>query len=370
MIATVFPVNVSTLRQRATSVRESRFLTAMFTREQYELIDFGDGRRLERMGELVLDRPCPSAREFRRGYQNAWRDADVRFVEHHVKERIKDSNPSLGTRGVWEPLTSVGARFFTRQDDLPHEQRLATMSSRPWILPFSDKFVFELKGSPFGHVGVFPEQSENWTRIDELCREGEKQTSRPLRILNLFGYTGGSALAAAAAGAEVTHLDAAKNIVAQAKRNAIASFGTDDNDGPDVSEERLSRRGTIRWIVDDAVKFVKREERRGAEYHGVILDPPSYGHGARGEVWRLSRDLEPLLERCVNLLSVDFNFTLLTGHTPGFEYPTLARILRQAYCKRFNQEGRTRYLVKPLGITARSGAILPAGDMALATFRK
>ena len=342
----------------------------MFTREQYELIDFGDGRRLERMGTLILDRPCPSAKEVRRCCQNEWRDADVRFEERPLKERVKESNVSLGTRGVWKPLTSTGARYFTRRDDLPQEDRSTTASSRPWFLPFSDKFVFELKGSPFGHVGVFPEQSENWVRIDKLCREGEERTGRPLRILNLFGYTGGSALAAAAAKAEVTHLDAARNIVAQAKRNAVASFGIDDNDGSEVDGERSTKRGTIRWIVDDAVKFVKREERRGAEYHGIILDPPSYGHGARGEVWRLSRDLTPLLERCVNLLNADYNFILLTGHTPGFEYPTLGRILRQAYCRRFAQEGQTRYLKKPLGITSRSGAILPAGDMALATFRR
>ena len=342
----------------------------MFTREQYELIDFGNGRRLERMGALVLDRPCPSAKDFRRVFQNLWRNADVRFLEHPIKERVSDACRAIGTRGIWEPLTPIGERYFVPQnnDDLSHGQLQETTSSRSWFLPFSDKFVLELKGSPFGHVGVFPEQSENWDRIDELCREGERRIGRPLRILNLFGYTGGSALAAAAANAEVTHLDAARNIVAQAKRNAVASFGMDDN-SDDVVEERLGGYGTIRWIVDDAVKFVKREEKRGSKYHGVILDPPSYGHGARGEVWRFSRDLEPLLERCVNLLNDDFNFILLTGHTPGFEYPRLGRILRQAYSTRFNHDARTRYLVKPLGITSRGGAVLPAGDMALATFR-
>lgn len=344
----------------------------MFTREQYELIDFGEGRRLERMGALVLDRPCPSVEGKRRAEPALWKKADVRFIEQKRTQRSKDSNSALGFRGVWEPLTSLGAAYFAQRDDADPLKGIQAekLSSRPWQLAFSDKFVFELKGSPFSHVGVFPEQAENWDRIYELCQEGFKQTGVPVRVLNLFGYTGGVALAAASAGAEATHLDAARNIVTQAKRNADVSFGeySSNADGGRTASGRTV--GPIRWIVDDAVKYVKREIKRESIYNGVVLDPPSYGHGARGEVWRLSRDLEPLVKRCVELLDGSFNFVLLTGHTPGFGHAVLGRILRQAYCDRFGKDVKAQFLTKPLGITSRSGAILPAGDMALAVLKR
>ncbi len=344
----------------------------MFTREQYELIDFGDGRKLERMGELVLDRPCPTVNGIRPAYSDLWRSADVYFFERRFTGKKGTSSAALGVRGMWRPLSAAGARFFAPRevDSLSQKLQPEESISRSWMLPFSEKFVFELKGSPFGHVGVFPEQAENWDLIEELCREGENRLGSPLRVLNLFGYTGGSALAAAFAHADVTHLDAAGNVVAQAKRNASLSFGTDRVDGDSCGDNCEKKHGAIRWITDDAVKFVKREERRKAGYHGIILDPPSYGHGARGEVWRLSRDLEPLLERCVNLLNSDFNFTLLTGHTPNFGYQKLGQMLRQAYSRRFGSGTQARFLAKPLGIRSRNGAILPAGDMALAVFRK
>lgn len=339
----------------------------MFTSDQYELIDFGNGRRLERMGVLVLDRPCPAVKGIRQSNPNLWKGADVRFLERRTPMRGDGASDSLGTRGVWRPMTSVGSRYFVPKDKHDSSQNKGDyeLLSRSWTLPFSDKFVFELKGSPFGHVGVFPEQAENWIRIEELCRTGNRLLEHPIRVLNLFGYTGGSALAAAFAKADVTHLDAARNVVAQAKRNAAASFSWNGNNVKDCDDDQTNRWGTIRWIVDDAVKFVKREEKRGSIYHGIILDPPSYGHGARGEVWRFARDIEPLLERCMNLLSVDYNFILLSCHTPNFKYPTLGKILHQAYRKRFDDSYKTTLLTKSLGITSCSGAVLPAGDMAL-----
>ena len=394
----------------------------MFSEQEYVLVDFGAGRRLERFGPLLLDRLCPVAEGIRRGAPALWSRADARFVpqktdspspaRQNQRNRQSRQNPpktasnALGFRGVWEPLTELGRHYFNAETvaDASQGQRAETLSSQPWTINHSGRFVFELKGSPFGHLGVFPEQAENWDRIDELCQKIANQTGRPARVLNLFGYTGGSALAAAAAGAETTHLDAARNIVAQARRNAALSFPTPnadadadaeaetpfenavesaDNQGAkqnsteskaskpfDSQESRSSDAtrptpGSLRWIVDDAVKFVKRELKRGVVYDGVILDPPTYGHGARGEVWRLSRDLPPLLERCVELLSETTAFVMLTCHTPGFEAPTLDRLLRSTFRARFGSETGFRRLAKPLGIESQKNGTLPAGDLAL-----
>ncbi len=389
----------------------------MFSEQEYVLVDFGAGRRLERFGPLLLDRLCPVAEGVRRGAPALWSRADARFVpqksdspsnnrqnQQNRQNRSKNASNALGFRGVWEPLTELGRQYFNAETvaDASQGQRAETLSSQPWTINHAGRFVFELKGSPFGHLGVFPEQAENWDRIDELCLKITDQTGRPARVLNLFGYTGGSALAAAAAGAETTHLDAARNIVAQARRNAALSFPTPnadvdaeaetpfensaksaDNQGAkqnsteskaskpfDSPESRSSDAtrptpGSLRWIVDDAVKFVKRELKRGVVYDGVILDPPTYGHGARGEVWRLSRDLPPLLERCVELLSETTAFVMLTCHTPGFEAPTLDRLLRSTFRARFGSETGFRRLAKPLGIESQKNGTLPAGDLAL-----
>ncbi len=367
----------------------------MFSPQEYVLFDFGAGRRLERFGPLILDRPCPAADGFRRAAPALWSQADARFVpqksDSSSKNRSKNASNALGFRGVWEPLTELGRRYFNAEAvaDASQGQRAETLSSRPWTIAHAGRFVFELKGSPFGHLGVFPEQAENWDRIDELSQEIARQNGRPARVLNLFGYTGGSALAAASAGAETTHLDAARNIVAQARRNAALSFPTQetpfenaqksaDNQKPEqVSEDSKALKplnsadstrptpGSTRWIVDDAVKFVKRELKRGVVYDGIILDPPTYGHGARGEVWRLSRDLPPLLERCVELLAETTAFVMLTCHTPGFEAPTLDRLLRSTFRARFGSETGFRRLAKPLGIASQKNGTLPAGDLAL-----
>lgn len=380
----------------------------MFSEQEYVLVDFGAGRRLERFGPLLLDRLCPVAEGIRRGAPALWSQADARFVpqkpdlpplgpknRQNQQNRSKNASNALGFRGVWEPLTELGRQYFNAETvaDASQGQRAETLSSQPWTINCAGRFVFELKGSPFGHLGVFPEQAENWDRIDDLCQKIANQTGRPARVLNLFGYTGGSALAAAAAGAETTHLDAARNIVAQARRNAALSFPTPNVDADAEAETPVERDdnredrqnstppqavkplnspdatrptpGSLRWIVDDAVKFVKRELKRGVVYDGIILDPPTYGHGARGEVWRLSRDLPPLLERCVELLSETTAFVMLTCHTPGFEAPTLDRLLRSTFRARFGSETGFRRLAKPLGIESQKNGTLPAGDLAL-----
>lgn len=255
--------------------------------DDYQLLDFGNGRRLERFGPMTLDRPCPAAEAFEPADPVAWTRADARFEGREAEQ------------GQW-----------TCRLELPDRWTVAYGPVR-----------FELKRTEFGHLGLFPEQAENWDWIVRMLPSpGHRpQVGRargvPLKILNLFAYTGGSTLAAAAAGAEVTHVDAAKNIVAWARRNAELSGLSD---------------APIRWIAEDAVKFVKRELKRGNRYDAVILDPPSYGHGPRGEVWRLSKHLPRLLSLCAELTAGHPKFMLLTCHTPGYDARQLIELMEAA----------------------------------------
>lgn len=277
----------------------------MTSPKKYQLLDFGDGRRLERFGPLVLDRPSPGeAEEARKAQPDLWPQADARF------ERL-DAN-----QGQW----------YCRRE-LPERWTVAHGS-----------LVFELKRTEFGHLGLFPEQAVNWSWLAGRIASG----ARPMRVLNLFAYTGGSTLAAAAAGAEVTHVDAARNVVAWARHNAA-----------------LSGLGgcPIRWIAEDAMKFVRRELKRGSRYEGVILDPPSYGHGLRGEVWRLSKHLPKLLEMCRDLSAGGRQFVLLSCHTPGFGPARLESLLGETMDD--GQPGRAS--AEPLFLTAATGRPLPSG---------
>jgi len=288
----------------------------MFTPDQYQLLDFGDGRRLERFGGVTLDRPCPAAEQIARADPAAWPQADARF------------DRSDSERGQW-----------TCRRDLPERWTIA-----------GGPLVLELKRTQFGHLGVFPEQADNWQWIAEQVRLAGQ--SRPaggprLRLLNLFAYSGGSTLAATAAGAEVVHVDAARNIIAWARRNAALSRLAD---------------APIHWIVDDAMKFVKRELRRGSLYDAVILDPPSYGHGARGEVWRLSRDLPRLLALCHGLTAGRLRFILLTCHTPDFEPSRLAGMMAEVLGPAPADRRRSPEAAS-LSLLSASGRTLPSGSM-------
>jgi 23S rRNA (cytosine1962-C5)-methyltransferase len=188
---------------------------------------------------------------------------------------------------------------------------------------------------------VFPEQAANWDWIARQIRPAEA----PVRLLNLFGYTGGSTLAAASCGAEVVHVDAARNMVAWARQNA----------------ERSGMAGLpVRWIAEDAVKFVKRELKRGSRYEAVILDPPSYGHGPRGEVWRLSKHLGRLLAMCGELTATSRRFILLTCHTPGFEADKLKALLADALGP--TEEGHVT--ASQLTIRTPDGRPMPSGTVA------
>jgi 23S rRNA (cytosine1962-C5)-methyltransferase len=228
----------------------------------YELVDFGDGRKLERFGDVCLDRPCPAAIGGK--------------TKHDLWDRVAARYEGKDRTGEWIPQAAV---------------------ARKWRMNL-DESDFELRLTDSGQVGVFPEQVSNWQWIRRQLKG-----RRGARVLNLFAYTGGSTIAAANSGAEVVHVDAARSAVNWARRNAeIGGLGT----------------ANIRWIVEDAMKFVRREANRGHAYDGIILDPPSYGHGPKGESWKISRDLIELLQNCKSIMSDSPILFLLSCHTPGF----------------------------------------------------
>ncbi len=197
---------------------------------------------------------------------------------------------------------------------------------------------FGIRLTPFGHVGIFPEQAKNWNWI----RRQVNQSRQPLRVLNLFGYTGGSTLAAAVAGASVVHVDAAKTTIAWARRNA---------------QRAGLANAPIRWITEDAAKFVTREIKRGNQYDAVILDPPSYGRGPKGETFKLTEDLMPLLVGCGELTRASRRFLLLTCHSPGFGPADLEACLADAVFGACSAGAAA----SPLDLKSRDGRLLNAG---------
>ncbi len=241
----------------------------VFAHENYQLLDFGDGRKLERFGAVILDRPASAAKGPIRS-QQVWESATSRYV----KDR--------GGRGHWmacQPLPD------------------------PWVVS-SRVGVFQLKLSESGNVGLFPEHALHW---EWMLRRLRAHRGRPT-VLNLFAYTGAATLAAASAGAQVVHVDAARSTIAWARENARCSGLAS---------------APIRWICEDAMQFVARELKRGCRYDAVLVDPPSYGHGPRGQAWKLQRDLDELLDRCAQLLEGRHSFFLLTCHTTGIDHHQL-----------------------------------------------
>ena len=207
-----------------------------------------------------------------------------------------------------------------------------------WDLHYKE-LTFHLKPFSFKHTGLFPEQAVNWDWFSEKIRRAK----RPVKVLNLFAYTGGATLAAAAAGASVTHVDASKGMVTWAKENAVASG---------LAE------APVRWLVDDCVKFVEREIRRGNHYDGIIMDPPSYGRGPKGEVWKIEEKIYPLVCLCEKLLSDDPLFFLINSYTTGLQPAVLSYMLGSAVAKRHGGVVEAEEIGLP--VTA-SGLVLPCG---------
>ena len=292
----------------------------MFTPDQYQLIDFGRGRRLESFGPWRLDRPCPAVERIARADPDTWPQADARF------------DRTEGEEGQW-----------SLRRKLPEQ----------WTIVHGP-LTFELKRTPAGHLGVFLEQAANWDWIaDQLRKRGLSLlgegtvpfSAAPLKVLNLFAYTGGSTLTAAAQGAEVVHVDAAQNTTAWARRNAELSG---------MAEK------PIRWITEDTLKFVKRELQRGNRYDAVILDPPSYGHGPQGQLWRLTNHLPQLLEICGQLTAGRRRFMMLTCHTPGFDPVRLERTMTDA----LGETDDGTVTARQLTIRSAAGRDLPSGVVA------
>lgn len=240
---------------------------------EYEVIDCSKGEKLERWGDNILVRPDPQVIWDTPKSHKGWKHCNGHY--HRSKKG----------GGEWE--------FF----DLPQQ----------WDIHY-DSLTFHLKPFSFKHTGLFPEQAVNWDWMSAKIRN----TKRPVKVLNLFAYTGGATLAAASAGASVTHVDASKGMVTWAKENAAASG---------LSE------APIRWIVDDCVKFVQREIRRGNLYDAVIMDPPSYGRGPKGEIWKIEDAVYPLVKLCRQLLSEQPLFFLINSYTTGLQPAVLAYML-------------------------------------------
>lgn len=275
----------------------------------YQLLDCGGFEKLERFGNVTLVRPEPQAM-WQPAHPDRW----------HQKANAR----------------------FEQQGSHAGQWHIHKSTPETWELPFVSEFFrlrFRLALTKFKHVGVFPEQAVNWQFIHEQC-----QRLKSPRILNLFAYTGGASLAARAAGASVTHVDAVKQVVNWAKDN-MALSGQDE----------------IRWIVDDAVKFAEREARRGSQYQGILLDPPAFGHGAKGERWKLEDQIDSLLGTLAKLMPVDGCFLVFNAYSLGFSplllanllsdhFPRQAKNLRLAELYLPTQWGNRKL---PAGITAR-----------------
>lgn len=272
--------------------------------DDYEILDSGDGRKLERFGKFVIVRPCSQAL-WRQTNPGLWQKADASF------DREKGNN--------WQGRSA-----------LPKEWTINTSGLK-----------FILSGTDFGHLGIFPEQRAQWKWI----RETVSAAKRPVRVLNLFAYSGGSTLAAAQGGAEVCHLDASRGMVDWARRNAQANF---------------LQNSPIRWITDDAHKFMKREIKRARKYDAVILDPPTFGRGASGEMYKIERDLHVTFELLEGLLSETPLFVLFSSHTPGLTCAVARNLLGQKFPKaaidvgEMLLEGRQGAMSVPSGIYARA----------------
>lgn len=280
--------------------------------QDYELLDTSRGERLERWGNVILIRPDPQIIWETPRKDPRWKQADARYIR------------SSSGGGHWDVLRSVPP---------------------VWDIGWQG-LTFQLKTMGFKHTGIFPEQAVNW----QYAMDKIKGAGRPVSVLNLFGYTGAASLACAKAGASVCHVDASKGMVQWAKENAAAS-GLADR--------------PVRWLVDDCVKFVQREQRRGHHYDAIIMDPPSYGRGPGGEVWKLEEQLYSLVQMCIPILSEKPLFFLLNSYTTGLSPAVMEYLLSVMLQPRFGGTVSAEEIGLRVSSTGRS---LPCGNTAIAEF--
>ena len=273
--------------------------------DSYKLLDLGNGMKLEKWGDITLYRPDP---------QVIWdKDIDLRDVD-----------------AIYHRSNKGGGNWEIKNQDIPSR----------WQIKYHN-LVFNIKLMGFKHTGLFPEQAYNWNSIIKKIKEA----GRPVKVLNLFAYTGAASVAALSAGASVVHVDSSKGMVDWAKENVQAS-GLSDR--------------PIRFLVDDVIKFVKREIRRGNKYDIIIMDPPSFGRGANGEVWSLENNLFELVKLCSELLSDDPLMFLINSYTTGISKTILENILNIT----INKEYKGIVSSDELGIPCENGLILPCGIFA------
>ena len=275
----------------------------------YELLDTSAGERLERWGDIILIRPDP---------QIIWNTPKKHPMWKQAHARYHRSNTGGGQWEVYKKMPDV------------------------WKIGY-DGMTFNLKTMGFKHTGIFPEQAANW----DFAMEKIKNAGRPIKVLNLFGYTGAATLACAKAGAQVCHVDASKGMVAWGKENAQLS-GLSDK--------------PIRWLVDDCVKFVQREQRRGNTYDGIIMDPPSYGRGPGGEVWKLEEQLHDLVELCLPIMSENPLFFILNSYTTGLSPAVMEYLLGVILKKKFGGTVSAGEIGLPV---TETGLVLPCGSTAI-----
>lgn len=247
----------------------------------YHLIDSGRGRKLERFDAYLIARPCSQAIWEPKLSQEEWDKADADFSREGENKWLKKPPPES------------------------------------WTIEVSG-VTFKLSPTDFGHLGIFPEQRDFWNWIQQVIKQAQEKRLNNINVLNLFAYSGGSTLAAAKAGANVCHLDASKGMVSWAKENACLN-------GLETAP--------VRWIVDDVSKFLKRELRRNHRYDAIILDPPSFGRGSQGEVFKIEDDLPQILSHCRDLLSKNPLFILFSCHTPGFTPIVMRHLISQMICQ-------------------------------------
>ena len=271
----------------------------------YEILDMADGKKLERWGKFILDRPDPQIVWKEKTNKELWNKANA--IYHRSKKG----------GGYWENKTSVPSNWQIKYKDL----------------------TFNIKQMGFKHTGLFPEQAVNW----EYMINKIKNSNRKIKVLNLFAYTGGATVACAYAGADVVHVDSSKGMVSWAKENIVSSN----------LEDRY-----VRFIVEDCIKFVQREIRRGNKYDAIVMDPPSFGRGANGEVWNIEESLFPLIKLCEEVLSDNPLFFLINSYTTGMSPTVLENILNMTVNKKYNGKVSSGEVGLPM---KSSNLILPCG---------